>query len=223
MSRDYTIKKVPLSKQDITKLNWILRLFVIISVMLLHSLCYYMVNLINSYRPKSAFYDFTTVVDSWIPYISWTWIIYYFGDIYITLGAALIVWRLSRKEFIRAIYVYSGMIITGALIQLIFPAQAPWPSELIKPHLFFHDLISMRPYACLPAMHVSLTILPAFFLFSVTKSKWIRFLSTLLAVLISISTITLEEHFFLDMVAGFILAFVFYILWRWDFKIFSKK
>lgn len=204
-------------------LNWTSRQLMIIGVILLHSVCYYAVNFINSTRPQSAFLDYTIFIDHWIPYLSGTWVIYYFGDIYITLGAALIVWRLPREKFIKAIYVYSGMIVSGALFQLLIPAKAPWPAEIAKSHLFFHDLISMRPYACLPAMHVSLSLLPAFLLFSVTKSRWLRFWSTLIAILISLTTVTLKEHFVLDLFAGFALALVFYLIWRWDFKAFSAK
>lgn len=177
-----------------------------------------MVNLINSFRPYSSFYDFHTIIDSWIPYIGWTWIFYYFGDIFILVGASIIVLRLSDMKFFRAMYVYSGMIITGALFQIALPGKAPWPYDLASVQQFVHNLISMRPYACLPSMHVALSVLPVCILFSVFKSSLIRFFSTLLAVLITVSTLTLKEHFFLDALTGLMLGLVFYGFWRLNFK-----
>ena len=145
--------------------------------------------------------------------MSWTWTIYYFGDVYITIGAAFIVWRLNLKKFKNATLVYSGMIFSGALIQVLLPAQAPWPEKIIPSHLFFHDLIKMKPYACFPSMHVALAVLPACLLFSVTKNKLIRILSTTTAALISFSTITLKEHYVMDVVSGLVLALIFYAVW----------
>jgi membrane-associated phospholipid phosphatase len=86
-----------------------------------------------------------------------------------------------------------------------------------------HNLISMRPYACLPSMHVALSVLPVCILYSVLKSIWIRIFSTLLAVLITVSTLTLKEHYFLDALAGLLLALIFYGFWRGDLKNFIKK
>jgi membrane-associated phospholipid phosphatase len=205
------------------RLNIAHRLSLIICVIVLHSVCYYLVNSINSTRPEDAFYDFTIFIDNWIPYMSWTWVIYYFGDIYIVLGAGIIVWYLPNKKFIRAVSVYSGMIVIGALIQLLLPAVAPWPNHLIPEHQFFHDLISMKPYANFPSMHVALALLPALMLFSVTKNRWIRILSTAAVILISITTVTLKEHFVLDVFSGAALAFVSYLIWKRDFKIFAKE
>jgi len=211
------------TNQSSDRLNIAHRLSLIIGVITLHSVCYYLVNWMNSTRAEESFYDFTICIDHWIPYMSWTWIIYYFGDIYIILGAGIIVWHLPRKKFIRAVSVYSGMIVTGALIQLLLPAVAPWPDHLIPEHQFFHDLISMKPYANFPSMHVALALLPASLLFSITKNRWIRILSTAAVILISITTVTLKEHFVLDVFSGAALGFVSYLIWKRDFKIFAKE
>jgi len=190
------------------------QLLIIISIAVLHVGSYYSVGLINSNRPSSVIYDFHTVIDSWIPYLGWTWVFYYFGDLYISVWTAIVVLKLSDKKFRRAIYAYTGMIITGALLQIALPGKAPWPKDLISPQQFMHNLISMRPYACLPSMHVALTMLTICILYSVFKSMWIRLFSTVLAILIIISTLTLKEHFFLDALTGGILALIFYGFWR---------
>jgi hypothetical protein len=211
------------SDLELRKMSLMLRLLIIIILVLLHSGLYYAANSINSERPPSVFIDFTTSLDNSIPFIAWTWFIYYLGDIFITIGAAIIVMKLPDNLFRRAVYVYTGMIIAGALLQIIFPAKAPWPDNLAKFQHFMHNLISMRPYACLPSMHVALTILPTCILYSVIKSFWIRSFVTLFAALVMISTLTLKEHFFLDALTGIILALIFYGFWRMNFRKLSNN
>lgn len=195
----------------------------IIGVALLHGGAYYTVNLINSLYCSSAFYNYLTLIDGQIPFMHWTWVFYYFGDVYITVWASIIVLRLSNNEFRQAIYAYTGMIITGALFQIVFPGKAPWPPNLAAGQRFIHNLISMRPYACLPSMHVALTVLPTCFLYSSFKSIWIRTFSTMLAILVTFSTLTLKEHFFLDTLTGVILGLFFYEYWRWSLKDLLKQ
>lgn len=191
----------------------------IIGVVVLHGLCYQAVNILNSHRPLSAFVNFHMVVDDWIPYIPLTLFFYYLGDAYILFFAPIVVWKLSDKKFIRAVGVYAGMIISGALIQLAFPCQAPWPNHLASIQMFVHKQAFLRPYACLPSMHVALTVLPACILFWVTRSCWLRASSTMVAFLITVSIVTAKEHYFLDAVTGIAFALVFYVLWRSGFKI----
>ncbi len=199
------------------------RLPIILGMVLLHASAYYTVNALNSLRPSSVLINLYTVVDSWVPFVGWTWTIYYFGDVYITVWAFVIVWRLSEREFGKALYSYIGMIFAGALIQLVVPGKAPWPNHLSGAQVYVHNLISMKPYACLPSMHVALTVLPACLLFTVFRSTWIRAISTVTAVLIIITTLTMKEHFFLDALTGVLLGLVFFGIWRSSLRNVSQK
>jgi len=194
------------------------RLPIILGIVVLHGGAYYTVNALNSLRPPSAFVKFHTLVDGWIPFVGWTWIIYYLGDVYITIWASLIVWKLSDREFRKVVYSYIGMILSGAFIQLAVPGKAPWPNHLNGAQTFIHNLISMKPYACLPSMHVALTVLPACLLFSSFRSTWVRAISTGMAVLITITTLTMKEHFFVDALTGVLHGLVFFGLWRLSLK-----
>jgi hypothetical protein len=199
------------------------RLLAIAGITVLHLTCYFAVNTINSHRPDTAFVDLTLVVDGWIPYIGWTWVIYYCGDVYITLWAAAVFWQIPSAWFGRAVQVYAGMIVAGAAVQLLVPASAPWPSNLTAVQQWVHDLISMQPYACLPSMHVALTVLPAGFAVSVLRSPTLRVGSVVLAALITVSTLTLKEHFFLDAVAGVALGLAAYSIWRIGTRRYSER
>jgi hypothetical protein len=196
------------------KMLWVWRLLLMFGIAALHSACYYLVNHINGLKPAASLLSFHTFVDNWIPYIPWTWVFYYLGDVYILLAAGLILWRLENARFVRAIYVYIGMIMGGALIQLALPSICPWPDRLSWAQDYFHNFFLTGPHACLPSMHVALTVLPGCILFSVTASKWIRVLSTLMVVLNTVSTVTMKEHYFLDLLTGVLFALFFYAIWK---------
>jgi membrane-associated phospholipid phosphatase len=187
-------------------------------IILLHSTCYYLVNLINSRRPALDLFDFGTVIDRWVPYLNWTWVLYYSGNVYITIWAAIIFWHIPEIRLRQATYAYVGMIIVGAATQVMIPGKAPWPTVLVPPQQWVHELIAMRPYACLPSMHVALTVLPCCFGLAVLSSPWLKILSGTMAALITISTLTLKEHYFLDAAAGLVLGLVSYAYWQWGFQ-----
>lgn len=200
------------------RVNWRARLLIMISVVFLHFIGYYLANLLNSMSSPSAFRVFHTVVDSWIPYIDWTWVFYYWGDIYILLWPALIFWRFPTQRFRRGIYAYIGMIILGASIQIIIPGKAPWPEKMTDVQQLLHNMFAPRPYAVLPSMHVSLAVLPTLIGLSSLKSNELKIFSIVSASLITISTLTLKEHHFLDALAGLVLGIIFYSYWRKDIK-----
>ena len=200
------------------KLERNIRLLLIIGVAILHIFCWIMVNEINRRLPPSQLNNLSTVFDTWIPYLGCTFLFYYLGLFYISFWAFFIVWKLTDKKLLRAVYTYTAMILTGALLEIAVPAQSPYPADMNSIQQFIHEKSYSGPYACFPSMHVMLTVLPALILFSVIRSRWIRFLSTLTAVLIVASTLTLKEHFFIDTLAGVIFAFIFYGFWRLDFK-----
>jgi len=194
------------------------RFLLILGVAVLHIFCWIMVNEINKRLPPSQLNNLSTIFDNWIPYLGWTFLFYYLGLFYISLWAFFIVWKLKEKKFLRVLYTYTAMILTGALLEIAVPAHSPYPADMNSIQQFIHEKSYSGPYACFPSMHVTLTVLPALILFSVIKSKWTRFLSTLMAVLIVASTLTLKEHFFIDTLAGVIFAFIFYGFWRFDLK-----
>jgi membrane-associated phospholipid phosphatase len=186
------------------------RLAVIISMAFLHLSCYVLVNIINARRPVEAFTNFEIVLDRKVPYLAWTGVIYYFGDLFVVLFAALIIWNMQRVQFLRVAFVYAGMILAGATIQLLIPGRAPWLENAAAFQTAFHGSLALRPYACLPSMHVALSVFPAFLCLSFSRSAGLKLLFVACAILITISTVTFKEHYVLDAVAGIALAFIFY-------------
>jgi len=192
------------------------RLAVIISIAFLHLSCYVLVNIVNARRPVEAFKNLEIALDRKVPYLAWTGVIYYFGDLFVLLFAALIIWNMQRAQLRRVAFVYAGMILAGAIIQLLFPGRAPWGENLAAFQKAFHSSLSLRPYACLPSMHVALSFFPALLSLCFSKSVGLKLLSIACAVLIAISTLTFKEHYILDVVGGTALAFTFYLVLMMD-------
>ena len=188
------------------------RVRLLAGTVVLHLAVYYSVNALNSLRPSSHYWSFHTQADAWIPYLGWTSVIYYLGSLYVVIAGAAVVWRLNTT-FVRAITAYIGLILTGGVIQVLIPAPAPFPSELSSVQQLLHGLLSVRPYATLPSMHVALTVLPTGIALSVLKSRPPRILASVAALLITVSTLTAKEHFFLDAVTGAALGAAFYGWW----------
>lgn len=172
------------------------------------------VTALNASRPSSAFYDLSLPVDSWIPYVSWTWVIYYFGDLYIPIWGTIVVWKLASRQFYRAVVAYSAIILVGAAMHLALPGRSPWPEDGSVVQHWFHETFTYDRNVCLPSLHVALALLPTCMTFHVFPSRTVGIVATIITALIAISTITLKEHFVLDVIAGTILALVVYVLWK---------
>lgn len=141
--------------------------------------------------------------------------IYYAADVYIIFGAAAILWKLDDERFVHALLAFGGMIISGGALQLLFPAQAPWPAPLSAPQQVVHSF--SLPFACLPSMHVALTTLPTCIGLTVWRSRLLKTSLVSMTLLVMLSTVTMKEHFFLDAIAGLMLAIFFYSSWRGHF------
>ncbi len=74
-------------------------------------LCYYMVNQICSTFPASKLYNLNTVIDDIIPYIGFTWIIYYSGDLFMLIWAFAVIWTCSEVSHWFFCFSFSGIII----------------------------------------------------------------------------------------------------------------
>jgi len=178
-----------------------------------HLVCYTSVNWVTR-RAAVPIHDYSSFIDAWIPYLGWTALFYYLGHFYILGVAGWIVWRLPDRKFHRAVFTYLAMILTGAVLEVVFASASPWPAAMIPLQRRLHRALALDLYACMPSMHVALTVFPTCVAFSVFRSKLVRAVLVTLAALITISTLTFKEHVFWDVVAGIVLALAFYAIWR---------
>jgi membrane-associated phospholipid phosphatase len=190
-----------------------LRVVLALVVILLHFGVYRLVNEINSTRPASAFHDFSIFLDPRIPYLAWTFVIYYLALPYVMAMGTIVAGTLPSRRGFHAIAAFAVLIVIGGALQLEFPARSPWPAQVTPVQRFFHE-ISFDPFVCLPSMHVALATLTAALSADVFRSPRAKFLNGSVAIAISISTLTLKEHYLLDVIAGVLFAAVIYLGWR---------
>ena len=204
---------------DQEKKRPILRVVFILCVVLLHIGVHHYVNAFNAQRPTSDLYQVSTSVDELIPYLGWTWVIYYMGDVYILLWAPVVVWMLPQRKFVRAMSIFALMIIVGGILQLLLPARSPWPDNGSEVQRWFHRSVIWDPFVCLPSMHVALALLPACVSMTIFQSRWFRVATVILVTAITLSTLTLKEHYVLDAVSGILLGGLSFIAWKSDFRL----
>ena len=190
------------------------RILMVSAVVLLHISCYYSATRINAGRPATALYDLAIPLDALIPHLPWTWPLYWIAYPFVVVGGGAALMGLPTAAFRRALVAFIGMTLAGALIQVLVPARAPWPDVPAAAQRFVHQSALVLPYANLPSMHVAYCVLAAAFIATRAHSRVVAAGAWLVALLVSLATVTLKEHFFLDSVAGVLLALAAFAWWR---------
>ena len=199
---------------DLKLKDYAKRIITVFSIAAFQTFCYYYVNRVcGTFNPDNLL-NLNSFIDDAIPYYGWTWMFYYSADIYMTAWALVISLKMLDTVFIKTVLLYIIMIITGALLQILLPAQSPYPDKLIPVQSWFHVTVIDAPYACLPSMHIALSVFPCLIGIKVIKSKTINTFSVILVILISISTMTMKEHYFFDVLTGLLLGIIFYAIWN---------
>ncbi len=148
-------------------------------------------------------YDFSTPLDALIPFLPWSYAVYssFFA---LLLGAA---WRLEADEYLRmlaAVLVANGVCYVGFLL---FTAHYPRPPLESIPPGFWREQFRVM-YASdgagntFPSIHVATTLLGALRL----RRRKGGALWMVWALFISLSTLTVKQHFVVDVLGGAAVA-----------------
>lgn len=142
-----------------------------------------------------------TVVDDWIPFAP-IW-----QHVYVSLLLFMIVPHLTvrhRGYLMRYIPVFCGVQVVAALLFLTLPVRMDRPpapddgsftSWVININYFMDE-----PSNCFPSLHVANALFCSLVVLRV--DKLVGGVSLFFAILLSISTMCVKQHFFLDVVAG---------------------
>lgn len=152
-----------------------------------------------------------TAVDRAMPFWTWTvWI--YFTEYLIFLCAYF---GLRSKEMVtRYFYAYMAILIFSAIVFMVFPVAFPRDNyPVLGDSLSDHALIFLRthmdtPANCLPSLHVSSCFISSFCFWQEKRSKAAWYF--LWSFLVSISTMTLKQHYFVDVWTAFLVTLVSY-------------
>lgn len=119
----------------------------------------------------------------------------------------------------KAIYAVFSLLVTCVLVFWLWPTTIsrdlfPLPDNLDP--VTWHVFAALRrvdsPANCFPSFHVGSVFLACFILSNESRRKFLFFL--VWATAISLSTLTVKQHYFVDVVSGFSLAVVFYFVFR---------
>ncbi len=153
--------------------------------------------------PRAAVLE-PTLVDQAMPFIGWT--VWIYASEYVMLPLAFLLIRDGNNAKSLACALSSAIIISS----LVF---FWFPTVMIRPKLLGADIHEQAmkllhwvdpPTNCFPSLHVSMMILLAIYLSKESKN-W-GLLSWILALLVSVSTLTTKQHYFVDVLGGILVA-----------------
>jgi membrane-associated phospholipid phosphatase len=149
-------------------------------------------------------FDLALPLDAAIPFLPWTYVLYASFFVFPLVAA----WVMDADEYLRML---AAVLAANALCYLGFffvPAHYPRPplEAIASPywHEQFRTMWSQDlPGNTFPSIHVAITVLGALRL----RHRRGGLLWPVWAVLISLSTLTVKQHFIVDVVGGIIVGF----------------
>lgn len=149
-----------------------------------------------------------------LPLVAWTIAIYFLIFPYLATPIFTVT---KYADYLKVIHGYFFITIVSAIIFLVVPTTMPRPeiSPSGWPRYFFDAIYYVDgPHNLFPSLHVSSVSFIGFV-------NWrfggrFRVLSTILAVLISLSTLTTKQHAVADVLGGLLLGWL-------AFRIFFKR
>ncbi len=176
--------------------------------------------LINAFYSVESPANLKLSIDDQIPFLPWTISIYYW--IYILIFFPIFMIR-DFELFLAGSKAYGFGIAISFFTFLIYPVVIERP-VLTDYKNFFEWWVLLnytidKPTALFPSMHVSNAFLSSIVV--LPWSKRIGFIANLFSFCICLSTLTVKQHFVLDVVAGFLLGGISYLIFV--FPVVRKK
>lgn len=163
-------------------------------------------------------HELTTVFDKAMPFNRFFILPYVYWYIFLT-GALIYLAFVNMKRYYQLII----SLVSGSLLcDLTFYL---YPTVMIRPVINGGDWLDGmvktiytldQPYNCFPSIHVVYSVLIALFIFAHSKNRALRIFTFISSLLISISTVYVKQHYFLDVVSGTILAYFLYFFYTND-------
>ncbi len=136
-----------------------------------------------------------------------------YGSLYIFAFLPVFVVR-QRDLWRRAVLAYLSVVIVAYLGFVIYPAAAPRPAKVVGGDFFAWAVTVIyrldTPYNCFPSLHVAYSFLAALTCYRVHDG--VGRVGVLWAALIGVSTLYIKQHYFVDVVAGGLLAYAAYAM-----------
>ncbi len=168
---------------------------------------YLSINAMNAGKPAV---QLETFLDSMIPFNHhWVWAYYlYFPFIFLPF-----IFLRTTSELIKAFVFY---LITATITLTIF---ALWRTVMVRPEILANDLSARllrgiyeqdHPYNCFPSQHVAYSWTATIVAFRSKRSFGL--LAVVIATLITLSTLFVKQHWFVDVPGGFAVVIIAYFI-----------
>ncbi|MBU3100977.1 MULTISPECIES: phosphatase PAP2 family protein [Clostridium] len=171
--------------------------------------------LINQYRGNTN--DLFTFVDKLIPFNKFFILPYISWYVFIAIFSVILCIYDKEKYFKLLITLDLGMIMCY-IIYYFYPTYVPRP--IIVGTDFFSNLVlslyaADNPYNCFPSIHVLNSVLITLYIYeSEMVSKCIKVICSIMSFSIVLSTMFIKQHYFADVIAGIIFAFILYFCFK---------
>lgn len=169
---------------------------------------YQLSNRVHLFEPAYLRFD---PIDQIIPF--WPWTIWVYFTEYIIFICAY--FGLKSNELVtKYFYAYMTILLLSVVVFIFFPVTFPREDYLIETTSFSTFALNFlrtymdSPANCLPSLHVSSCFISSFCFWQESKKKAILY--TLWSILVSISTMTTKQHYFIDVWTALILTVVVY-------------
>jgi len=186
---------------------WAQKLIVIAFLYSIFGIGYLSINALHAGKDAVCLKIF---IDDLIPFNRhWIWFYY----LYFPFILFPIIFLRDYKELTRATVFY---LITAFITLIVF---AFWRTTMIRPEIVGNDLSARllkriydqdHPYNCFPSQHVAYSWVAAFI--AVRRDRFFGYASFVIAILISLSTVFIKQHWFVDIPGGIGVALIAYLL-----------
>lgn len=171
--------------------------------------------ILNQYRGNTN--SVFTFVDKLVPFNKFFILPYVSWYMFIAIFAAILC-VLDKERYLKLLITLNIGMITCYVIYYFYPTYVPRP--MITGTDFLSNLVlnlyeADNPYNCFPSIHVLNSALIALYVFESEKlNKWIKGICISISVSIILSTMFIKQHYFADVVAGIIFAYVLYFSFK---------
>lgn len=166
-------------------------------------------------------HDLKTVIDEWIPFVSW-FIIPYVLWMLFPIASLIFAFR-KNITAINMVALYTAqilLVLSCFIIYLAFPTSAgsvmidlTQEEQTVNINGIQTLYSNGVPYNAFPSYHVAPVVFIALFLFY--KWKRLFWIHLPLAITITIATVFIKYHFFVDILGGIVMGFfAYYILYK---------
>ncbi len=160
--------------------------------------------------------------DDLIPFVKELIIIYHLFMPMVIL-TLIFVFIYDKKNYYRAITTFFFAQTASYLIFILFQTYVPrYDINLLGPDIF-SKLVKFtysidNPYSGIPSMHVCSMLLTTIFIYKININKKLKIFLIALMTLISLTTVLVKQHVFLDIPGGIIHALLSIIIVSYIFK-----